>query len=237
MARDPRKAQKAKERRNKRAKEKHKAAARARSTSPLVLFDKLDGSVVTRCAVNDFMEEEGITNLYVLREFPNGTAVVVVFLVDLFCLGVKDVMFEKTNVGGAAELYREVYKPSGPPRVVTPAEAKKLCLGAVAFAAKYGLPPYPDYTQAVKIFDGIDESACDTEFTFGKDGKPFYIVGPNDNHARRTRILDTLERTAGPGGYDFLIPTDDELEDDEWDDDDLDDLPGDDELPPATRTW
>jgi len=234
MARDPRKAQKAKERRNKRAKEKHKAAARLKSTSPLALFDKLDGSVVTRCAVNDFMEEEGITNLYVCREFPNGSAVVVCFLVDLFCLGVKDVMFEKTNVGGAVELYREVYKPSGPPRATTPAEAKKLCLGAVAFAAKYGLPPYPDYAQAVKIFDGIDETTCDTEFTFGKDGKPFYIVGPNDGLTKRQRVIDTLERTAGPGGYDFLFPIDADF-DDEFDDDGPPD--GDEWTLPPRRKW
>ncbi len=234
MARDPRKAQKAKERRNKRAKEKQKVAARRKSLSPLAVFNALDGSVVGRCAVHERMDEDGITNLFVSREFPNGMTVLAVFLVDLKCLGVKDVIFESTNAGGAAEMYRKVYRNSGSPVPVTPAEAKKLCVGAVAFAAKYGLAPHPDYAQAAKIFDGIDESTCATEFTFGKDGKPFYIAGPHDSQVRQKRILDTLERTAGRGGYDFVLPLGGPVggefdDDEEFDDDDVQPLP--------PRTW
>jgi len=41
--------------------------------------------------------------------------------------------------------------------------------------------------------------------TFGKNGKPFFIAGPHDNAAR---ILKQLEKTAGPGNYDYLVPLD-----------------------------
>ncbi len=236
MARDPRKAQKAKERRNKRAKEKQKAAARLKSLSPLAVFNALDGSVVTRCTVHSRMDEDGITNLFVSREFPNGIVVLAVFLVDLKCLGVKNVIFEKTNAGGAAAMARMVYSDGGPPVPITPAEAKKLCLGSVAFAAKYGLPPHPDYAQAVKIFDGIDETTCGTEFTFGKDGQPFYIAGPRDGLTNQRRVIDTLERTAGPGGYDFVIPIDAGL-DDELPDDPDDDFDGEEDDDPPEGGW
>ncbi len=41
--------------------------------------------------------------------------------------------------------------------------------------------------------------------TFGKNGKPFFIQGPHDNPAL---ILRQLEKTAGPGNYDYLAMLD-----------------------------
>ena len=37
----------------------------------------------------------------------------------------------------------------------------------------------------------------------GKNGKPFFVAGPYDN---ATHIIKQLEKTAGPGNYDYLIP-------------------------------
>lgn len=41
------------------------------------------------------------------------------------------------------------------------------------------------------------------KITFGRNGKPFFIAGPNDNVAR---VLRQLEKTAGVGNFDFLAP-------------------------------
>ena len=42
-------------------------------------------------------------------------------------------------------------------------------------------------------------------FQFGKDGKPFYVSGPYDSPVKSRRIVDTLEKRCGPGGYDYLV--------------------------------
>jgi hypothetical protein len=39
------------------------------------------------------------------------------------------------------------------------------------------------------------------QITFGKDGKPFFVAGPDDNVGR---IMRQLEKTAGPGNFHFL---------------------------------
>ena len=46
------------------------------------------------------------------------------------------------------------------------------------------------------------------ELEFGKDGKPFFIAGPNDNTARCRSILASLERSCGPKGFHYLLPMD-----------------------------
>jgi hypothetical protein len=154
-----------------------------------------------------------------------------IFMIDAFCLGVKDafaflrpreVFHEELlpGLGGGTTLRR-----------VEPAYAKKLIVDAIAYARGNGFEPHPDYKLASKVLRDIDETACATEFTFGKDGKPFYIAGPNDTPARSKQIIDTLHRRLGPDGYHYLIPLspfgafpdddDDDWEDDEeWEDED-----------------
>jgi hypothetical protein len=39
------------------------------------------------------------------------------------------------------------------------------------------------------------------QLTFGREGKPFYVAGPRDNVQR---ILRQLEKTAGPGNFDYI---------------------------------
>jgi hypothetical protein len=56
--------------------------------------------------------------------------------------------------------------------------------------------------------------------TFGRDGKPFFMAGPHDN---ATRIIRQLEKTAGPGKYNYIAriaSSDDDLDDD-FDDDEF----------------
>jgi hypothetical protein len=42
-------------------------------------------------------------------------------------------------------------------------------------------------------------------FSFGNDGKPFVMSGPNDSPTRIRRIVDTLAKRAGPGGFDYVV--------------------------------
>jgi hypothetical protein len=50
---------------------------------------------------------------------------------------------------------------------------------------------------------GADASACDELIPPGDGkGKPLYISGPHDNVKR---ILATLSRTVGPGGYEYIV--------------------------------
>jgi hypothetical protein len=107
---------------------------------------------------------------------------------------------------------------------IHPTYARKLVEGAEAYARELGFGPHPDYQLAKRIFADIDATACPTSFSFGKDGKPFFIVGPNDSPKKVKKILDTLTKCCGPDGFRYLVGVgeaeefaveDSELEDEE----------------------
>src|SRR6266478_902718 len=91
-------------------------------------------------------------------------------------------------------------------REITPATARRFVESAVEYARGLGFPPHPDHHRAKLIFGAIDPAQATEELEFGKDGKPFFIAGPNDNQSRCRQILATLERSCGPGGSHFLMP-------------------------------
>ncbi len=202
MASDARKHQKKAEKRNKRAKEKRGELVKSRNATPLTMLKRASSSTFLPCHVNVSAFSEGMGNVIVPRQLPNGMVVLVMFLVDLYCLGVKDIAINFWTREEYDSMVRATEKQSLQ-KILTKEEAKKLVEGSVAYARQFGILPYEDYEKSKAIFDGIDDSTCTTEFTFGKDGKPFYVNGPNDSASFQKRILFLLERNAGPGNFEF----------------------------------
>ena len=85
-------------------------------------------------------------------------------------------------------------------------QLRKLIEDSVAYAAGLGIEPHRDYERVKRIFTDIDSSRCSLTFTFGKDGKPYFIAGPNDTTVKCQRILDSLHDRLGPDGFHYLIP-------------------------------
>ncbi|GAB4254084.1 MULTISPECIES: hypothetical protein [Deferrisoma] len=204
MARDEKRRQKALQK--KAAKRKAKKAPRAGTgggRKPSVPAD----APVHECLVPEELFEQGLGNVVVARRLPDGHIAAGVFLVDVYCLGVKGAFLARYTL----EEYRhhmdhlaEIHRL----RSEDPAAVRKLVEGAVAYARDLGIEPHPDYRDARRVFAGIDADACEREFTYGKDGKPFYVASPRDSALRRKKILQLLERRCGPGGYDYVLPLD-----------------------------
>ncbi len=230
MSRDARQQQR-KEKRNKRAKEKQKKLNQSKSVSPFAQLAKFDAAPFLHCCINGVAFTQGIGNLLVSRAIGN-RVVVVIFLVDLYCLGIKNITYKLCSRIELERIVRDQLFHREPALDLTPEEAKKLVVEAAAYAARYGFRPHEDYLKTLAIFAGVDASSCPREFTFGNDGKPFYISGPHDGAAFRNRVRETLERSAGAGNFNFVTVLDErEFDDhlidgafDEIDDDD-DDLP------------
>ncbi len=150
--------------------------------------------------------EVGIGSVWLSRQLPDGRYAFAGFVVDVFCLGVKNAMYNimEENAYRAALVriqasMEEALEPQ------EPACARKLVEGAVAYAKDLGFEPHPDYRIARLIFGDIDTAACPTEFTYGRDGKPLYTNGPNENAAMQRRIVNQLARRCGPGGFEYYL--------------------------------
>lgn len=90
---------------------------------------------------------------------------------------------------------------------IPPARARALVEQAVQYAKSIGLPPAAGYEKAARVFSRIPASANTEHFTFGRDGKPLYISGPNETLAEARRIVEILARRSGEGNFHYIVET------------------------------
>ena len=203
MVLDPRKRQKKLER--KKAKEKKRVVAERAAFNPLVRFERAAAAPVLDSCVHAMLWEQGMGSLLLSRELANGGVAFAIFLLDTYCLGVKDAMYGVTNRSDYDWRIHSKLVQSGELLRITPEHARKLVEGSVAYARGIGFAPHADYEQARLIFGDLDAAACTEPFEFGKNGKPFYISGPHDSKSKRERIISGLSARLGPSGYHLLL--------------------------------
>lgn len=170
-------------------------------------------------------QQNGLAQVLVVRTRTEDSTDIGVFLVDVWCLGVKDVFCDfDLPIGSTAEAIEERL-PEAMREPIHPACAKKLIDGAIAYAERLGFAPHRDFRKARKVLSGLDASLCPNEFTFGRDGKPCFVQGPDDSDERVDRILAMLTARCGEEGFEFV------------DEDEDDDLPDVEELRQDLMNW
>jgi len=206
MATDPRKRQKQLARKNARRKEKKHQLIRHQNIS---LADRLTAAArfpVLQCWMSDSIELEGIGWVALSRAFPNGEVAVASFLVDRFCLGVKNCFGQFMSRTAYEDEFVRKLKGEIPSYLAPPSEARKFIEAAVAYARSLGLQPHPEYAKAMCLFGDINPAESDTTFEFGKDGKPFFIAGPNDTPSKCRQVVSILTSKLGPDGFEYVLP-------------------------------
>jgi yecA family protein len=158
-------------------------------------------------------EEQGLAHLIVTRAHGDGLVDFAMFLVDLFCLGVKDAVFEADMSEDEAREWIEERLPEDHCERIHPSCAKKLIEGALTYAQTLGFAPHRDFRKARKVLAGIDASACPREFTYGRDGRPCYVRGFDDTDERVNRVCAILAARCGADGFDYEDPGEEEEDD------------------------
>lgn len=207
MPQDERKRQKALMK--KRSKQKAHAQQRAQQqqthtpVSPTIIHQARTFPLL-ECLISDNWQEkdgQGLIEVLVAREQPDGNVCFATYLIDKFCLGLKNT-FARTNFPPARyreesrHLFRELNPVACPPEL-----AHQMIYAAIDYAAQFGFMPQKDFAQSQYLLAPRGELPETYKLEFGRNGKPFFIAGPYDN-ARQ--ILKQLEQTAGPGNFDYL---------------------------------
>jgi hypothetical protein len=209
MALDARRKQKKAEKRRSKEKAKRKELARRRSDDMGQRLARVAAAPILHCCVTQSLWDEGIGQVLVSRELDSGMVAFSVFLIDRYCLGVKNVYCGFMARGEYFErLYEQIAASDDLVRLM-PAAARKLVEEAAAYAAGLGLSAHGDYARARHIFGAADPAASDRDFEFGKDGKPLFISGPHDSPGRCQSIIGILSERVGLGNFDYVVQVSD----------------------------
>ncbi len=205
MAIDPRRRQKKLEKQRAKKAAERREQARRDAGGLAARIEREAGAPILHCFRTSTLTEHGIGEVLISRKLSYGNVAFAIFLVDIYCLGVKDVI---VDIGPEALYRKNVYEKLVARTMLIrmkPECARKLVEGAVQYALDMELPPHADYRVARRIFGDINAAACTEEFTYGKNGKPFFVAGPYDNHAKCQRVIRLMEKHCGPGGSHYLM--------------------------------
>ena len=167
-------------------------------------------SPIQHCYLHGDVDVDGIANVIVARGVSPYRLVAAFFLVDLHCLGIKDIIVHDMTAEEFAAFLAHMRDASDQLAPVDPSYARKLLRDAAAWAATIGFKPHRDFVGVEQIFGDVAAEACEATFSFGVDGRPCYVVGPTETPAQVRQRLTHLRDRLGLDGFDFVIPGDDD---------------------------
>jgi hypothetical protein len=157
---------------------------------------------IQHCLLSANLFELGIGTMILARGVTRYHLAVGVFLLDVFCLGIKDAMF-KSLESDELEMYMEATNAGSVPVSLQPGDARKLLRDLAAWSQSIGFPPHRDFAAIERIFGDVSADASDADFAFGRDGKPLYIPGPFESATLVRRRVEQLKKHLGDGGFEF----------------------------------
>jgi len=164
-------------------------------------------SPIHECLAPNTLFETGIGYVVIARKTNDGLIAVSAFVLDVFCLGVKNALFKVSSEIEYETKIKHQLLSSGDDEQyenIHPACARKLIEGAASYAKELGFFPHRDYKDAKVLFGNIDVNACPEKYVYGKNGKPFYISGPNESAGQSKRIVDQLRKRCGEENYEYI---------------------------------
>ena len=168
-------------------------------------------SPIEGCFIRKNIFSEGIGTALVSRKMPNSRLGIGVFLLDVWCLGVKNTYFSVLSEDEYTDRITEINVHETLENI-HPSCARKLIEQCIKYSDGLGFKPHKDFKISRQLLVDIDPTVCPNQYTFGKDGKPFYISGPNENFNQSNKIIRSLLQHCGEGNFDYLLSVTEESE-------------------------
>jgi hypothetical protein len=151
---------------------------------------------IVTALVPENLWSSGIGNLLIARRMSDERLAIAAFLVDVFCLGVKNAFWKIVTPREFDSLRHDIER-MGKLRSVAPDYFAKLVYQVVDYAQSLGFRPHRDFQEAQLLLAGMDPSQCGEEFQFGQNGQPLYIRGPSESPERARLIANRVDDLGG----------------------------------------
>ena len=173
----------------KKSKGKNKKQQQVSMSPERFMREKVRTLPIGKCYVTPGWKETGIAQVIVTRVRPSRNIVAGVFLVDLFCLGVKDVFYKVSLADYEFEQMLSSISDNLDLEEISYDEAHNLIYGAIAFAKEAGIEPARMFNIGGFILEEDTDDIPLIEYDFGKDGKHHLVAEANSPEARNILIL------------------------------------------------
>lgn len=177
---------------------------------------------IAKCYINGNWEKAGMASIIVTRQHQSGNYTSAQFLVDTFCLGVKDTTYYFNFTSDELD---DMLDRIPDCTEITYNEAHNIIFGAISFAEEEAeVLPHKEFELTRYILEEDTDDIPLIEYEFGRFDKPFLVV---NTRLEASRYLPKLQKKFGED-LPFIIR---EEEEDEYDDDDeYEDMDDDDDI-------
>ena len=144
----------------------------------------------------------GLVTVVAARERGGSKVSACSYLVDAYCLGVKNAIGPHVLDRRKLPEFRfQMFRSYADPPLAAPLElAQHVVFGAIEYARGLGFEPHPDFKACA---GHLGEWQGPSVIGFGYQGKPLFIQGPEDDAAR---IMKKLNRKVGRDGFHYIVP-------------------------------
>lgn len=158
---------------------------------------------IAACYINDDWQQKGIACIVVARQHLSGNYTTGQYLVDTFCLGMKDASAYFNII--PKEL-KELIDQLPHCTEITYNEVHNLIYGAIAYAQEeVDIEPHPNFELAQYLLEEDTDDIPLIEYEYGKDGKPFFVA---QTYLEASKYLPKLQKRYGES-LSYLILGDD----------------------------
>ena len=176
---------------------------------------------ILECLISAGLFENGMGTITLVRGVSPEQQHIAIFMLDTFCLGVKDTHF-RTADREEAEFILATQDAADAGGRAAPEEARKLLRDAAAWAEGNGFTQPREFTELERLFGDVVPAETDYVSRMGHDGRVFYIPGPSESASEVRRRMRFVRERFGEAAIGSIFEVSD-LDDPDWDDPDLDD--------------
>lgn len=181
------------------------------------LRQKAKNLPIYECLVNENWKEEGLVHVHIARQHSNGNITHAFYLVDLYCLGVKNSGFRFNDSISEYEELRERIDEKENFVECSYALAHNIVYAGWIYGEELGFKQHKEFISITQFMleDDSDEIEL-IEIECGKDGKPFLISSNFMLSTEFNKHRKHLEAKFGEDGFEWADESNDYHEENEY---------------------
>jgi len=163
------------------------------------------------CYINANWRDSGLAVIFVCRRHINGHITHAAYMVDVFCLGLKESFWtfnqDPLDFKDFMEKQQQANSQGVPLMKTDYVLVHNIIYGAIEYAGEFGFFPHKSFETSRFMLEEDDDHIEVIDLEFGYKGKPLYISSPGRPN-ERNRVLAQLDKNPGKGNYEFITEAD-----------------------------